>query len=195
MICGGHTHKTTHRCYYNSRHGPPRAGLFFCCMIEHARKRRVKRSTRARWGRMLLASSFSYICSAAATALSAAVTVPCTPSYPAASLVRHLSSSSTFSSSSIPRALAAAAGSGRGGRATRRGIAPGRGSAGGTTCGGNSLFSASSAAEGSGGTAATPSSAAAAVASSGMVPDDAATLLRAVYAAKPTPQVCVTTTG
>lgn len=29
----------------------------------------------------------------------------------------------------------------------------------------------------------------------GMVPDDAAALLRAVYEAKPKPQICVTTTG
>ncbi|CAM9210280.1 unnamed protein product [Scytosiphon promiscuus] len=141
---------------------------------------------------MLLASPFSYICSAAATTLSAAFTAPCTPPYPALSLLRHLSSSSTFASSSIPRALAATApgGSSQHGRATKFRVAS-NSWRGGVSSGRRVLFSTSSAAGESSGSAAPCS----AIAASTMVPEDAATLLRAVYAAKPTPQLCVTTTG
>eukprot|EP00903_Cladosiphon_okamuranus_P013749 g12799.t2 len=132
---------------------------------------------------MWLASPLSYLCSAAAT-----------PSpYPSVSIVRQLSScvprafaangattcagissSSRRSSSRGSRRLVVAVTSVRG---NRRHLCSGAG-------GRRGLFTASCASGDGGATAA-----------AAMVPDDASSLLRAVYDAKPTPQVCLTTTG
>lgn len=142
-------------------------------------------STTTRSRRMWLAAPFSYLCSAAAT-----------PSaYSSVSVVRQLSSS-------LPRALAASGGTticaGSSSVSWRLGVAANsvrrnrrhlRSGAGGR----RGLFTASCASgdgAGAAGAAATT-----AVAATTMVPDDASSLLRAVYDANPTPQVCLTTTG
>eukprot|EP00752_Nemacystus_decipiens_P018478 g16568.t1 len=122
---------------------------------------------------MWLASPFSYLCSSVSIVRQLSSSLP--PRALAANSATTCSSYSSSSSSSTSssrssRRVAVAANSVRGRRGHLCSAAGGR----------RGLFTASCV-SGDGGAA--------------MVPDDASSLLRAVYDAKPTPQVCVTTTG
>lgn len=131
--------------------------------------RRDRSSSTTRLGLMWLASPFSYLCSA-------------TPApYSAVSVVRQLSSSL------LPRALAVASSTSCSSSRSSRRLVVASSSVRATrsnlysAAGGRRGLLSASCTSGDGGAA--------------MVPDDASSLLRAVYDAKPRPQVCLTTTG
>lgn len=151
---------------------PPRL-CRICCIFRASPVPSHQRweATTTGFGRMWLASPFSHLCSAAATPAP----------YSTVSVFRQLSSSalpralarsgiSTACSTTSQRLASATHSRVRGGESLLCSAAGDR----------RRLLSASCA-SGDGGAA--------------MVPDDASALLGAVYDAKPTPQVCVTTTG